>query len=29
MVGFIIGFVLGGLSGVMLIGILTIGKDDK
>ena len=29
MLGFIIGFILGGLSGILLIGILIIGKDDK
>lgn len=29
MLGFIIGFILGGLSGIMIIGILIIGKDDR
>ena len=29
MLGFIIGFILGGLSGIMIIGILIVGKDDR
>lgn len=29
MLGFIIGFIIGGLSGIMIIGILLSGKDDK
>ena len=29
MLGFIIGFILGGLSGLMIMCILIIGKDDE
>ena len=29
MLGFIIGFIIGGLSGIMIIGILLSGKDDR
>ena len=29
MLGFFIGFIIGGLTGIMIIGILIVGKDDK
>lgn len=28
MIGFIIGFIVGGLSGIMIMGIIIIGKDE-
>ena len=29
MLEFIVGFIFGGLSGIMIIGILISGKDDR